>query len=97
MRFLALLLLAGCASGPYWTRTHAPVEHVRTLYVEHPCGLIGADGCARRATGEIELRRGMSPGLQWCVLNHEKKHLEGYSHTGAYTGFATDCGNGETL
>ena len=96
--FAVLLLVSGSVlAEPYWVKTDAPVEHKRTLIVDKPCGRADLDGCANRESGTIELRRGMDATLHWCTLNHEKKHLAGYSHPGAYRGLAKDCGNGETF
>ena len=97
MKLLLLLLLAGCAQTPYWVKTHEPVAHVATITVDRPCGFSDVMGCAVRITGTVELKRGMTEAQRWCVLNHEKKHLAGYSHPGAYRGLAYDCGNGEIL
>ena len=98
MRYLLLLLLAGCATpAPYWVKTHEPVEHKHTIYVDYPCGKTGLNGCARRSTGTVEIRRGMTDAEGWCVLSHELKHLAGYTHPGRDYGLAMDCGNGETL
>ena len=95
MRLLLIILLSGCS--PYWVKTHEPVEHFRTVYVDYPCGLHEVNGCVVRHRGIIELRKGMTEAEAWCALNHEKKHLAGYSHPGAHRGFAVDCGNGEIL
>ena len=97
MKYLILLLLAGCAQTPYWVKTHEPVAHVATITVNVPCGLPDVMGCAARSTGTVELKRSMTEAQRWCVLNHEKKHLAGYSHPRAYKGIAYDCGNGEIL
>ena len=98
LAIVAAVLLFGCATqGAYWVKTHEPVAHKATRYVDKPCGRANWDGCANRFTGEIQIRRGLSEGQTWCVLNHELKHLAGYSHPGGSYGFAGDCGNGETL
>lgn len=97
LAIVAVALIAGCASAPYWVKTHEPVAHTSTRYVDKPCGMNGINGCANRFTGEIQIRRGLSEGQTWCVLNHELKHLAGYAHPGGSYGFAGDCGNGETL
>ena len=95
---IAALLLSGCATpSAYWVKNYEPVAHKRTIYVDKPCGRSDWDGCAIRHSGLIEIRRGLTEAQAWCVLNHEKKHLAGYSHPGGSYGFAGDCGNGETL
>ena len=97
MKYLVLLLLVGCAQTPYWVKTHEPVAHKRTIYVENPCERTDWLGCNSRATGVIQIKLWLTETQRWCVLNHEKKHLAGYSHPGAYKGLAYDCGNGEIL
>ena len=94
---IAALLLSGCAApSAYWVKAHEPVAHTGTRYVDKPCGR-EIRGCANRFTGEIQIQRGLDEAMHWCVLNHEKKHLAGYNHPGAFGGFASDCGNGEML
>lgn len=98
MRLLALLLLlAGCASEPYWVRTHEPVPITSIRYVDYPCDRM-VNACIRLRTGAVEIRRGMTEAETWCALNHERKHAAGYSHPNHREGsFASDCGNGEML
>ena len=95
---LAALLLSGCAApSAYWVKTHEPVAHTKTITVDAPCGSTEWLGCASRFTGVIQLNRGLTEMQRWCVLGHEKKHLDGYSHSGRNYGLAYDCGNGEML
>ena len=97
LAIVAVALIEGCASAPYWVKTHEPVPHTSTRYVDYPCGMRGINGCANRFTGEIQIRRGMSEAEAWCTREHELKHLAGYSHPGSNYALASDCGNGETL
>ena len=97
MRLLPLLLLAGCASAPYWTLVHEPVAYTKTILVDRPCGRADWAGCNSRATGVIQIARSLNASQRWCVLNHEKRHLAGWNHYGTHGLLAYDCGNGETL
>ena len=98
MRALLLLLfLAGCATtGPYWVRVYEPVKLTAIKTVDRPCGR-DWNGCNSRATGVVQLRRGLTATERWCALGHEEKHLAGYDHPGHTHAFALDCGNGEML
>lgn len=98
MRFVLVLFLAGCgAVEPYWVRVYEPVAHTATRYVDAPCNRKDWAGCANRATGIIQIKRGLTEAETWCVLNHEKRHLAGWNHYGTHGLLAYDCGNGETL
>ena len=94
---VAALLLSGCASAPYWTRVYEPVLLTDIRIVDKPCGRTDWAGCNSRATGVIQIKRGLSQVEAWCVLEHEKRHLAGWNHYGTHGLLAYDCGNGETL
>ena len=95
MRYLILLLLVGCTSEPYWVKVREPIPVRSVIYVDAPCSR-DILGCFNLQTQNIEIVRGMDSSLQWCVLNHERKHADGYGHLRNY-GLSMDCGNGETL
>ena len=71
-----------------------PVTSIK--YVNVPCGVSHWNGCSNRSTGQIEIKRGLSPVLSNCVLTHELHELAGYSHEAESPNskFATDCGDG---
>ena len=95
---LVAVLLVGCTTlNTYWVHTYEPVVHTNTIYVDRPCGHTDWAGCANRATGVIQISRRLTETQSWCVLNHEKKHLAGYTHPGERGILAYDCGNGEIL
>ena len=86
-------LLLGCA--PYWTKTHDPVEFKQVVVKDCPCANCGYAGCVVRSTGSIEIKPNMTPEQRRCVLQHELKHLAGYSHPPARGAeFSRDCGDG---
>ena len=91
---LALLFLAGCATNDgYWIKTHDPVPVRGVIETATPGGQAYRTGYARRATGMIEIKPNLRSVFRECVVNHEIKHLAGYSHD-PRVGFAVDCGDG---
>lgn len=90
MKYLVILLLAGCTSLPtWWYRDSAPVQVTQVIEHEYAtpiCNkLAGANalivwGCMDRSTGTIHLQAGMVPALRQCTIEHEKTHAAGYNH-----------------
>lgn len=85
-----LCLIGGCASKPYWTRTHAPMTVNYIEHVEYPCGQ-KLDGCWTAATRTIELRHGMREWLEQCRIRHEFAHARGWRHPLGME-LSEDCG-----
>ena len=90
-----IILISGCATGSeYWTRAdYLQGEVEKVLYVDFPCGHVDWLGCWNVSTKTIEIQKGLPPSLETCVLSHEYKHAQGFSHEN-HVGYAVDCGNG---
>lgn len=105
MRYLFLiLLLAGCATTPYWYRDMPDYNPLATVVVRAEtaqelsarCGMYRAadSGCAFRL---IVAGRGptcfvfLGPTANACIENHEKKHCQGWNHDNRPV-FRQDCG-----
>jgi hypothetical protein len=92
MRYIVVaLLLAGCASPPYWVKGHEglPREHIRTVdVVMSSWDSPGLGGYVIRdfetGTCHIMLKSGVNRD---CVLAHERKHCAGYDHPDYRVGF----------
>lgn len=105
MRWLVLLLLAGCASEPYWQRTKEPlpVYVVKAVPDEttlrrmcrqtHLSWEQTLNGCTARLDGfaVIFYRTNRQPWEVGCTLRHERAHAAGWMHDDR-TAFSTDCG-----
>jgi len=92
---LRLLILVGVLAGctPYWVKVAPPTRVERIELVEYPCGDASLYGCAQLNTGVIQVRIGLSTELTSCIVAHEKKHFDGYTHHNR-THYAVDCGDG---
>ena len=89
-----MLMLGGCASDPYWIRydgLRGEVKHI--VRVDFPCKNIGWEGCWNAASGTIEVKKGMPKALEDCVISHERKHAQGFTHERRIE-FSKDCGDG---
>ena len=92
---IVLIGLTGCASS-YWVKTRDPVLVLAIHEVSNPCGRTDLDGCFMPSFGTIEIKKGLHQLLRDCVLAHEMKHAEGYTHE-EIKGFSTDCGDGRIV
>ncbi len=60
------------------------------------CGPGVAVGCYMAPpVNLILIQRGLDSTLHACVLAHEIKHSQGWTHAHGVPAFAADCGNGE--
>ena len=85
---VAVLILAGCASPPYWVQEHAPLLHEQ-IHV------VGASPWGRDVQGWIT--RDPTTGTchifitamadRDCVLRHERRHCAGEGHPHYRRGF----------
>ncbi len=104
---LTLALLSGCATTGepgYWypaARPVAVVAVIESAALRADCGADGVSfegsmlwGCFAPNTRTIYLQQGMLPALRTCVLRHEQRHAEGYSHRGEAVWRHLDCGDG---
>lgn len=96
MKYITLLLLltSGCAHEPYWTRVVEPLEVKHIVRVDRPCGDAKLWGCFHWPSQTIEIRKGLSPVADACVLGHERKHAAGYKHDNERPSYSIDCGDG---
>ena len=93
------LLLTECAfAGDYWFKTGQGVTEAPIVYVDEvTCGEYqNALGCFLEIwgghAGVIVVKKGLPAWVEWCVVEHEKKHAAGYRHIIGLP-FA-DCGDG---
>jgi hypothetical protein len=97
MRSILLpLLLSGCAITPYWTpepRLVAPVLRVVDVPVL-TCNDGHAWSCWEYERGEIQVLIGVPASARDCLISHERKHAEGWTHNIERRHFAIDCGDG---
>ena len=87
-----LLMLASCSQEPYWVKVRDPVLLLELREVDNPCGRTDWDGCAIWGEQRIEIRRGLSPARRQCVLQHERKHFDGYDHAKTWPNWIENCG-----
>jgi len=90
MRYLLILLLSGCASGPYWTLERAPIPVEHVVHVDYPCAQ-RLDGCWNEKGRTIELRKGLRQYLEECYTRHEYAHSQGWRHPLGMA-LSEDCG-----
>ena len=98
MKYLLILLLAGCANSGAWS--DGPVRPVKpvlfTVHVDFPCGQHNWNGCWNDAAQTVEIRKGLSKSDEKCVISHEatgkKNHAAGYTHGDQSHYYRMDCG-----
>jgi len=96
------MLLAGCATpAPYWTKTHpsAPPPRIKTVSPEivlRMCAGATELACYDRQAGVIWVSADIPVALILCIMQHERKHAEGWSHDNNRPPFI-DCGDGTWL
>jgi hypothetical protein len=81
MKFSAylLVLLAGCASTPYWERTGDPAQKI----VVHSVGGApwpGVVGWAQNEAGICHIYISRTAPNRACVEAHERMHCAGFDH-----------------
>ena len=107
---LAVLLLAGCASGTYWQADSAwfgfKPTHISVIEKEDPSALCGAApqsvfGCAimQRTMNHctVFVNSRLTDQAYSCTVTHEMRHCFGDHHR-AFDNrphYAIDCGDGE--
>ena len=94
---LVIIILSGCAAQPYWQETGAAVEVKHVVRVDFPCKKFDIDGCWNEAANTVEIKKGLSPNREDCVITHERKHAAGYTHEVRKIVFAHDCGDGRVM
>ena len=80
----------------YWRWSHAPYVVTGIVEMERPGGRNDYLGNANYWTGYIEIRPEMRDALRECVIKHERKHFEGWTHE-ERAGYAVDCGDGSLV
>ena len=94
MKYLLILLLAGCSSGAWYPEPALAAPVLWTVHTDFPCGRKTANGCWNRAAQTVEVKKGLSQIDEWCVLQHEYKHADGWNHGDQAHYYRMDCGNG---
>ena len=98
---LLISLLVACR-GPYWEQTLPPAPVTGITELADTTARCRAKfhtlGCYNRQTGVIWIQAGLEPQLRLCVLNHERKHAQGYDHPHFNEpGYGIDCGDGTVM
>ena len=74
-----VVLLAGCASDPYWRQTGEPIKNVVVRTVSG-APYIGALGWAERSGETCYVYISTAAPDKACVERHERMHCAGFDH-----------------
>ena len=91
---LPLLFVQACL--PYWSQTRAPAREPATVvYVDDTRTACGSFllGCYIIQQNLIVVKKNLPLEEEKCVLAHEQKHHDGFSHDDR-PGYSIDCGDG---
>lgn len=94
---ISLLALTACGDGGYWELKNPPVKVQAIVKLDTlTCPDRNARGCWVPATQTIEIKTGLSPSDEACVMRHEKAHAAGWVHP-ENQALSWDCGPREFL
>ena len=88
---LVLLALTACGDGGYWELKNPPLKVKHIVRVDYPCAMQNARGCWNPASQTIEVKHGLSPSDEACVMRHERAHAAGWTHL-VNQALEWDCG-----